>query len=55
MSGPPDALSYGMAKAAVVALTRAVANALVAYNVTANAAQFRPRGCATVLRPYVDR
>jgi NAD(P)-dependent dehydrogenase (short-subunit alcohol dehydrogenase family) len=37
MSGPPDALSYGMAKAAVVALTRAVANALVAYNVTANA------------------
>jgi NAD(P)-dependent dehydrogenase (short-subunit alcohol dehydrogenase family) len=37
MSGPPDALSYGMAKAAVVALTRAAANALVAYNVTANA------------------
>jgi NAD(P)-dependent dehydrogenase (short-subunit alcohol dehydrogenase family) len=37
MSGPPDALSYGIAKAGVIALTRAVANALVAYNVTANA------------------
>jgi 3-oxoacyl-[acyl-carrier protein] reductase len=37
MSGPPDALSYGMVKAAVIALTRAAANALVAYSVTANA------------------
>jgi NAD(P)-dependent dehydrogenase (short-subunit alcohol dehydrogenase family) len=37
MSGPPDALSYGMVKAAVIALTRGAANALVGYNVTANA------------------
>ena len=37
MSGPPDAFSYGAVKAAVIALTRAAANALFAYSVTANA------------------
>jgi NAD(P)-dependent dehydrogenase (short-subunit alcohol dehydrogenase family) len=37
MSGVPDTLSYGMAKGAVIVLTRSAANALVGYNVTANA------------------
>ncbi len=36
MSGVPDTFAYAAAKGAVVGLTRAVANAMVNYNVTAN-------------------
>ena len=36
MSGVPDTFAYAAAKGAVVGLTRAVANAMVSYNVTAN-------------------
>ena len=36
MSGVPDTFAYAAAKGAVVGLTRAIANAMVSYNVTAN-------------------
>lgn len=36
MLGVPDTLTYAMAKAGIIGLTRAAANALVSYNVTAN-------------------
>jgi NAD(P)-dependent dehydrogenase (short-subunit alcohol dehydrogenase family) len=36
MSGVPDTFAYAAAKSAVVGMTRAVANALVSYGVTAN-------------------
>lgn len=34
--GVPDTLTYGAAKAGIIGLTRAAANALVSYNVTSN-------------------
>jgi 3-oxoacyl-[acyl-carrier protein] reductase len=37
VSGVPDTFSYAVVKGAVIALTRSAANALVGYNVTANA------------------
>lgn len=36
MSGVPDTFAYAAAKGAVVGMTRAIANAMVNYNVTAN-------------------
>ena len=36
MSGVPDTFAYAAAKGAVVGMTRAIANAMVSYNVTAN-------------------
>lgn len=36
MSGVPDTFTYAIAKAGIIGLTRAAANALVSYNVTAN-------------------